>query len=665
MDDESEKPDRIPGTASSDGPDGRLDLGIVLLAAAVPRLFGLGHVSLWLDEILSTLRVGSSLPETWRACQSDSVHPPLSELLMWFWFRAVDSEPLRRLLPIAMGVLTVVLIWRLACRWFGRRAAMATAWIAAWSPLHVRYSQELRAYSLGLLALVLALAACDRALERRGWSGWAVLGLALSLCYWSLYTTGIVLAPVVITVVQTAAGRSTRRRDLAGLAFALLLSLALFSPWFSVVRSAAAKVHELEATDWNLALAGSRWQFLTVGGVEGAALSTGALVFAVLIAAGTLAALTGARGRSVVAGALAGTVGVEVVLKLADHWSSGRYDLVSWPFLVLLAGLGCAAASDLVTRLFRAAAARKGARLLRAAIAAAPLLSLLVFQTFGLADYFRRGRPDWESVARAVSAAARPNRPILTSNEWTRISVGYYLSRLEGAPEARISPRPRVVEAGGGLASIPSRGCSVVVDSSSPTPPALRAALLATPAQLRFPRSGARVAASAADRGEGRPADPWRCLPRELDSAGERPAPWLLRRAGSARGGKERLLEMSGEESGRLLFGWSYPERTPEGMTFRWAVGHWAAIELGACPARTLAVTLWSLSEDQTLTLYRARRRLAGHRLSSARQTLEVPLPAGFGAAPEVLTFGFSRYASPQENPRPLAVGFDRIELVP
>ena len=50
--------------------------------------------------------------------------------------------------------------------------------------------------------------------------------------------------------------------------------------------------------------------------------------------------------------------------------------------------------------------------------------------------------------------------------------------------------------------------------------------------------------------------------------------------------------------------------------------------------------------------------------MATAKQTLEVPLPADFGTTgAEILTFGFSRYAKPEENPRPLAVGFDRIVL--
>ncbi len=622
----------------------RLELGLILALAALPRLVGLGHVSLWLDEILSSLRVGRGLAEAWQAWKGNPVHPPLSELLQWLWFRVAEPEPLRRLLPIFLGALTVALLARLACRWFGRRAAWATALIAALSPLHVRYSQELRGYALGLFALVLALVASEVALERRSRIGWAILALALALCYWSMYLSAIALVPIVLTTLQTTLGRPAWRRELTGFALALVVSVALFSPWFAVVERAATKVHERQATDWTWSLAGARWQFLTAGGVEGAPLSAGAVLFAALLVIGIIAAAGSSRGRSAIAGALAGSAGVEVVLWLTDHWSNGRYNLASWPFLVMLAGLGWA-------RIYRLAGRW---RPLGTVLATLLLLAMLGFHAFGLADYFRRGRPDWHSVARVASAMAAPDRPILVGNEWTRISLGYYLAQREGSRRADVSTRVRVVDSN----ELTGEGCSVLVDAWWPKSKAIEELLLATPAQRDFPRSGARVTAS---RFGGESADPWSCLPAEVaELAGERPSPRLLRvfeHRGDPRG-----LELTAEDQPRLRFGWSYPESTPGGMTFRWAVGRWAAIQLSAQPASALKLEAWALHDDQVMSVYRGRRLLATYPLTTTKQTIEVPLPRG-GA--ESIVFGFSRYASPEENPRPLAVAFDRIELIP
>ncbi len=631
----------------------RLELGLILVIAALPRLLGLSHVSMWLDEILGTLRASQGLADAWQSWRADPVHPPLYEFLQWFWFRLVEPEPLRRWLPVAFGLLTVGLLAQLTCRWFGRRAAWATALIAAWSPVHVRYSQELRMYALGLLALILALAASEWALERRHWIGWTTLGLALSLCYWSLYLTAVVLVPVALNIVQARVHRSTRR-ELSGFALALAVSAVLFLPWLSVVERAATKVHEQQATRWTWSLLGQRWQFLTVGGVEGAALSTVAVLFAFLVVVGIVVALRNAHGRTVVAGALAGSVGVEIILWLADHWTNGRYNLVAWPFLVMLAGLGIARIYDLARGLFPASL-----RHLSVAVAALPLLAVVVGEAFGIVDYYRHGRADWQRVARAAAALAPPDRPVWVSNDWTQISLGYYLARLEGT--TGISSRPRVVATNATPDDLAAESCAVLVAGGWSGSPAMERLLLETPAQRDFPRSGARVAAVGSSS-----HGPWACW-REEDEGdfGERLAPRLLR-SDSFRLWRLGRLELSAEEQPFLRFGWSYPERAAGGMTYRWAVGRWAAIDLPARKARVLRLEAWSLSDPQTVVVYRGRQLLASLPLSTIRQELDVALPADFGTAgDEIVTLGFARYASPQENLRPLAVAFDRIVLMP
>ncbi len=666
MDDASKKTHLAAEPTAATGSLSRLDLGLILLAATLPRLFGLHHVSLWLDEILSSLRVGRSLPEAWLAWKDNRVHPPLSEMMQWLWFRVVESEPMRRLLPITLGVLTVIVLARLADRWFGRRVALATGWIAAFSPLHVRYSQELRAYSLGLLALVLALAACHLALERRNWTGWAILGLSIALCFWSLYTVAIVLAPIGLATLQ-ASKRSTLWPDLTGLAFALVLAAAMFSPWFAVVRDAAVKVHEQEATDWTAELIATRWQFLTVGGVEGDPLTPGAMLFGVLVGLGCLVAIGSAHGRSILVGALAGTFGMEVVLQLANHWSNGRYNLAAWPFLIVLAALGCTLLRKAIEWLWLLGARAPGRpiTMLGTTVTILPLGLLLWFETAGLANYFERGRPDWQSVARAVADLAGPDRAIAVSDEWARLSLGYYLAQLEGAPGAAVSTRPRVLGTQSELAALSGSRCALLVDSKWTTPGWVEQALLETPAQLGFPRSGARVAAIPTSS-DAAHSDPWSCLPHTVEAAAkERPVPWQPRRLQTWKN-NETKLEMVATDQLRLPFGWSYPEQTSAGMTFRWALGRWAGVKLASHPAETLEVAVWTLYKDQILTVYHRHRLLATLPLETSHQTFTVPLPDDFGAsASESLTFGFANYAGPRENPRPLAVSFDRIALVP
>jgi hypothetical protein len=144
-----------------------------------------------------------------------------------------------------------------------------------------------------------------------------------------------------------------------------------------------------------------------------------------LAALGLVAALRRAPGRVAFAGFLAGTVGVEILLAAGRHWSSLRYDLVGWPFLMVVLGLGVAAL-----------AAWPGGRCL----AAVGFAVLAVAQLGGIVQYYL-GREDWQTVAAAVAAVRRPEEPAFALNQSTRIGLVYYLDELAGrSPDAEDPP---------------------------------------------------------------------------------------------------------------------------------------------------------------------------------------------------------------------------------
>jgi len=640
------------------------ELGAIALVAALPRLTGLRHVSLWLDEILTTLRLGQPFAHAWSALRDDAVHPPLPEVVAWPWYRLVEAEPARRLLPIAFGVGTVVVLAILAMRWFGRRASWAVAILASLSPLHVHYSQELRGYSLALLFVALSLLAADRAGARPSRRTWLGLSLAVAASWWSLYVTAFALPALAALALSPRGEAGALRQRARGFAGALALAAALYLPWLSVLRSGFEKQHEQSATIWNLALLGERLQFLTVGGVEGRAVSGGALFAVALAIAGAWSARRGAVRAALLAGSLSASVGVELVLLLDDHWSNGRYDLVAWPFLMILIALGAASVGDRAERLAGGLATSRSRVALRFALQSAPLILLLLFQLAGLRDYFARGRPDWLSVARTAASFTRDGRPILVDSEWTRVTLGYYLAELDGASPPEISSRVRLVDPA--ALSDPSTlpPCSVLVQARSAPSPAFDALALSSPLRARFPRTGARVV-SISDARDALDVDPFACLePGARPVFGERAPTFSPGEAAELLvppGERRRAIDAPGA---RPLFGWSDLERRDDGLPFRWAVGRWAAVGLPARPARRLTLTFYALDDSQTLAVTRGREILWSGPLSRERRTLEFELPAGFGdRAPEFLLFGFSRFERLENDGRPLAACLERFEL--
>jgi len=644
------------------------ELLVVLAGAALPRLLGLGRCSLWLDEILGTLQVAGGFTQGLAAVRADRVHPPAWFLLDWTGYQVTHNEAWRRVLPAALGALTVLVLTDLARRWFGRSTSWTVAALASASAFHVQYSQELRPYSLGLLCFSLTIWAVDRARQSSPPRAWIVPTLALAACLSTLYVAWFVVPLLFVLVLERGAAQDQRRGAVRGLAVTTTAALLPLIPWLGVLKGAVEKDHELGATAWTIDAVWRRWEFLTVGAVEGRAGSATSAMLALVALVGAVAALRSHPGRVIVAGFLVGGVGVELVLVAVGHWSNGRYSILAWPFAVLLLALGCNTLGNgvaIALNRFAAPHAQVGGR----TVAQVAALLTVVSSVRGLVTYYETGRPDWLGVARAA-AAAGPGLPVLATNEWTRISVGYYLAQVEGNPIPTISPR--VLTLGSDPLSELRQSiapCKVVVEAGYPERHDLDALHLRSAARLEFERSRARLAVVPTGQSDGSDDDAWRCTPADFESRQwERDSlvRWAERHIVLRPFTTSLRLELEREDSGRLLFGWSFPETSRDGIGFRWAIGGWAAFRATAPNARRVRALAWPARAPLRLWLYRNRALMGTASLETGRQEIVFDLPPRTGApGADLFHFRFESYLPPEANPRPLAAGFDWIVLEP
>jgi mannosyltransferase len=209
---------------------------LLTLLAAILRLHGLGQQSFWSDEMHTVMMSGVPYgPEAppWHPRDLLLVtQGPLFMGLVHAWSTVFGrSEAALRLLPCLFAVATVPLFFAFVARLLGRTAAGFATFLLAVSPFHVWYAQELRGYSLLILAAVLSALALDRVLDpRRGAPAHLAYAASLLTGLGASLTMGF-LVPVHAAI---ALGARLRPRRLLAFAATLVLVMVVLLPWLGV-----------------------------------------------------------------------------------------------------------------------------------------------------------------------------------------------------------------------------------------------------------------------------------------------------------------------------------------------------------------------------------------------------------------------------------------------
>jgi 4-amino-4-deoxy-L-arabinose transferase-like glycosyltransferase len=196
------------------------------------RAFHLGSQSLWIDEIFTWNNAGSGSGLGLRDLL-DNVHGPLYALLLHLWSApGGDSEWALRAPSALFGVAMVPVMAALASRWLGPGAGAPAAWLTAFSPFLVWYSQEARNYSLLMLCVGLAALALLGLRARFGAARIAAATGALAAGLLSNFSFAL-LAPLHLR--WGLAGRGGRGRRAVALLVATAALLVAVSPWIPQV----------------------------------------------------------------------------------------------------------------------------------------------------------------------------------------------------------------------------------------------------------------------------------------------------------------------------------------------------------------------------------------------------------------------------------------------
>ena len=181
-------------------------LGLAARLLAARRSFVTPDEALHLD-----IARKATVVDTYRATLTNA-HPPLFELLLYFWQRIVGPGWQLCLLPAACGTAFLWAAYKWGASLFGKSSALLMLALLAFLPSFVLLSSELRGYSLMLWLVASSLAALELAF-RKASSRWlavsaALAGLALLSHYAALR---FAIAAVVYGAARLRAERSDPR----------------------------------------------------------------------------------------------------------------------------------------------------------------------------------------------------------------------------------------------------------------------------------------------------------------------------------------------------------------------------------------------------------------------------------------------------------------------
>ena len=214
-------------------PSKRMDyilLGIIMLVAAILRLWKLGQVPFMHDEFSAFTRLHyDSFLDLIRNGVAPDAHPAGVQVFLYYWTQIFGWNAFWVKLPfVLMGIGSVYLIYIIGRQWFNRMVGLLSAAFFAVSEFTIFYSQLARPYSAGLFFVLLQVYFWNRVLfDTKKPTTWLWVGFALSswlaamMHAFSIAQAGLVFLTGLFFVTKE------RRKGywLSGLA-----ALTLFSP---------------------------------------------------------------------------------------------------------------------------------------------------------------------------------------------------------------------------------------------------------------------------------------------------------------------------------------------------------------------------------------------------------------------------------------------------
>ena len=226
------------------------------IAGLLLRFYNLGGNSLWLDEASTLTFARQTLAGIWESTAGGEFNPPLFYWLEHGMLLFGESEFVLRLLPALLGVLTIPVVYLVGKEFRDRDVGLIAAALLAFSPFHIFYSQEARAYAPMLFFFSLALLFYVRASRSDETRSWVFFGLFSAVAFWMHFYAIVPVAVLILHALVTRAGdirrdlRSARNPVISVVAFvAASLPLLIVTVNLFLVRTSSAPTFGVQGFD--------------------------------------------------------------------------------------------------------------------------------------------------------------------------------------------------------------------------------------------------------------------------------------------------------------------------------------------------------------------------------------------------------------------------------
>jgi uncharacterized membrane protein len=452
-------------------------LGVIVAVGFAHRLLFLGKRQLWTEELMQAfITRSSSAGELLHHLKQGMYFPAPIDYFVQMATTLVlgDSPWALRLHAVAFGTLSIWFFYRIACRLFGPRIAVYSAFLFAFFPLEYHYSQEARPPALFLFLTLVSYDVLLRWIEggMRRWSGGLLQCLSLVLLMYQSFLGLLVAMSQLIGLLAIAPSgaegadargpapaaadggmeiAAIRPSRIARYLPAAFVAVLLFLPWIRFAWAKPMAAQPSEILDPRLILR----MIKEVG--------DNSYAVAGLILAG---AATGIRAllrhgrRRTLWWLLAWMLPSIPVLLVLEYWSGYFFSIGQilhlTPPLLLLSGYGLSYIGERMTILDRLPYRLSAPALVFAAL-------LCVMAVWISAVHWGRELADWRGTARFLASMARPGDAISMPVVYNLLE--YYSPGLETYRVSDLDPGPGLLA--GGAAE---RRIVVCYDDMTPDP---------------------------------------------------------------------------------------------------------------------------------------------------------------------------------------------------